>query len=96
MERASSNSWPETSSEPNPKTAHDGVAGYELALNYCGVPFRVIPRTPAEMKTTARPCLVSVNAREQALHPCRNLVVREGGTWVLGHQGERLLDLLTY
>jgi len=82
--------------ETNPRTVREGVAGYDLALNYCGLPFRLIPRAPAEMRTATRFHLLSVNEREQAARPCRNLMVKRGGVWALGHNGERLLDLLTY
>lgn len=82
--------------ESNPRAAKEGVAGYELALNYAGLPFLMVPRTAAEMKSKARFALISVNSREQAARPCGKLVMKKGGEWVLAHNGERLLDLLTY
>jgi murein DD-endopeptidase MepM/ murein hydrolase activator NlpD len=80
----------------NPTTDKNGIAGYELALNFNGVPCEIIPRSAAEMKSTARFQLVSVNDAEQRKNPARHLVVRKGSGWVLGPAGTRLLDLLTY
>lgn len=82
--------------EANPRASKEGVAGYELALNYAGLPFLMVPRSAAEMKNSARFGLVSVNAREQAARPCGKLVMKKGGEWVLTQHGQRLLDLLTY
>ncbi len=82
--------------EPNPTAARLGVAGYEIALNYCGVPIRIIPRASSEFPSAAKYRLLSVNAAEQAKNPCRRLVSRSGSRWVLTSAGTRLLDLLTY
>lgn len=80
----------------NPVSEREGVAGYELRLNYAGVPFEVIPRAASEVRGSARFVLLSVNEAEQQRRPCRRLVVRRGARWELGSSGLRLLDLLTY
>src|SRR5262249_428469 len=30
--------------QPNPRAQKEGIAGYELALNFIGIPFQIIPR----------------------------------------------------
>lgn len=82
--------------EANPRASQKGVVGYELVLNYAGLPFQMVPRASDEMKAKTRFSLISVNEREQAARPCGKLVMKKGGEWTLTHNGERLLDLLTY
>src|SRR5258706_8027951 len=38
----------------NPVAAKEGIAGYEIALNYNGVPFALMPRAASEIKGGAR------------------------------------------
>jgi len=71
------------------------VAGYEIALDFNGLPFELIPRTAAQCKGPAKFQLVSVNEAEYAKNPCRRLVTRQGSRWELGGNGLSLLDLLT-
>jgi hypothetical protein len=73
--------------KPNLLAQKEGVAGYELALNFNGLPVELIPRAASEMKTKSRFVLLSVNAPEQAQHPCR---------WQLAPHGLQLLELLAY
>jgi len=80
----------------NPATAREPIAGYELALDYNGLPFEAIPRTESEVKGSAKYELLSVNEAEYAKNHCRKLVVRRGSHWQLGNEGINLLDLLTY
>jgi peptidoglycan LD-endopeptidase LytH len=80
----------------NPVAEEEGVAGYEMALNYNGVPFQLIPRAPSEMTGAGRFHLLSVNEEEYERNPCRRLVVRKGSRWELGRNAETMLDLLTY
>lgn len=72
------------------------IAGYEMALNFNGVPFELIPRHASEMKTKARFQLLSVDEAEYRKNPCRRLVVKKGNRWELANNGLHLLDLLTY
>lgn len=74
----------------------EGIAGYEVALNYAGVPFELIPRAASEIKSKAKYSVLAVNAAEQAQNPCRGLVTRRGNSWGLTSKGTRWLDLLTY
>jgi murein DD-endopeptidase MepM/ murein hydrolase activator NlpD len=76
--------------------APDRIAGYEIALDFNGLPFELIPRTASEMKGSARYQLVSVNEAEEEKNPCRRLVRRRGNQWELAGNGINLLDLLTY
>jgi murein DD-endopeptidase MepM/ murein hydrolase activator NlpD len=71
------------------------VAGYEIALDFNGLPFELIPRGAAEMKGPAKYRLLSVNEAEAAKNPCRRLVTRESGRWELANNGRSLLELLT-
>ncbi len=81
---------------PNPLTAQQGVAGYELALNYTGVVCELIPRTPAEMKGVTRPKLLSVNATEAKQNRCGHFVIQKGNSWQLTSKAIEWLNLLTY
>ena len=80
----------------NPLAGTEGVAGYEISLNYNGVPFRLIPRAASEVQGRSRFELLSVDEGENRRNPCRGLVVKRGGRWRLGHNGEKLLELLTF
>ena len=78
----------------NPRAEQEGVAGYEVALNYNGVAFALLPRAASEIKGTGRFQLLSVNESEYHAHPCRRLVVEHGGHWQLTDRGVRELELL--
>jgi murein DD-endopeptidase MepM/ murein hydrolase activator NlpD len=78
----------------NPRADQAGVAGYEVALNYNGVAFALLPRAASEIRGTGRFQLVSVNEGEYHAHPCRRLVVEHGGHWQLTDRGVRELELL--
>lgn len=82
--------------QPNPIAKSEGVAGYEIALNYCGVPFEVIPRAASEIKGKAKYELLSANEAEYHKNPCRRLITQKGDKWQLAPRGIQLLDLLTY
>ena len=81
--------------KPNPIAAKEGVAGYEIALNFNALPFELIPRAESEIKGKSKYQLLSVNAAEQQKNPCRKLVVQKGGRWELSSSGIRTLSLLT-
>lgn len=76
-------------------TQKSGIAGYELVLNYTGLPIRLIPRTAAEIPGQAKVQLLSVNATEAANDACRKLVTKRGSRWELAYAGTQLIDLLT-
>ena len=80
----------------NPVAEREGVAGYELSLNYNGLPCQVIPRAASEMKRRSRVQLLAVNEAEYREHPCRKLVVTKNGRWELANNGLHLVGLLTY
>jgi hypothetical protein len=82
--------------EPNPKAEQEGVAGYELALNFNGLAYRLIPRAASEIKGPAKFQLLSVNEAEQQARPCGHLVTKRRGHWELHPRGLQLLELLTY
>jgi murein DD-endopeptidase MepM/ murein hydrolase activator NlpD len=80
----------------NPIAEKQGVAGYEISLNYNGVAFALMPRAESEIKSRAKVQLLSVNEPEERANPCRHLVVKRGSHWYLGNEGQRAVDLLTY
>ena len=80
----------------NPQAAKEGLAGYEIALNFNGVPIELIPRTATELKSKAKFQLLSVNDAEAKKNPCRRLVTNRGSHWELAPQGIKALALLTY
>jgi murein DD-endopeptidase MepM/ murein hydrolase activator NlpD len=82
--------------KPNPLAEKEGIAGYEVALNYVGLPFELIPRAHSEIKGKSRIQLLSVNAAERQKNPCRKLVTEKGGRWEISSNGLHLLALLTY
>ena len=71
------------------------AAGYEMALDFNGLPFELIPRAAAHFKGPAKFQLISVNEAEYTKNPCRRLVARQGHGWELAKNGLSLLDLLT-
>ena len=80
----------------NPVAEKEGVAGYEIALNYNGVAFALLPRAASEIKGSAKIQLLSVNEAVQKANPCRKLVVKRGSHWQLTDKSIRELGLLTY
>ena len=82
--------------KPNPIAQKEGIAGYELALNFNGLPCELIPRAASEIKTKSRFQILSVNAEERQKNPCRKLVTQKGNHWDLGNNGLHLLELLLY
>ena len=88
---------------PNPTAEKEGVAGYEIALNFNAVAFELIPRAASEInpekigangKRTFE--LLSVNEAEYHKNPCRRLVVQKGSRWELTNHGIEALEMLTY
>jgi murein DD-endopeptidase MepM/ murein hydrolase activator NlpD len=80
----------------NPVAEKEGIAGYEIALNYNGLAFALLPRAESEIKSQAKIQLISVNENEARANPCRHLVVKRGRHWQLGNDGLRTVELLTY
>ena len=81
---------------PAPGAQAGGVAGYEIALNFNGVPFEFIPRSASQLKAKGKYQLLSVNEAEYRKNPGRRLVGQKRGRWELTSHGSSLLDLLTY
>ena len=80
----------------NPVAEKDGVAGYDLALDFNGIPVELVPRAASEFRSKGRYQLLSVNEAEYRKNPCRRLVVERGNHWELGRHGIELLDLITF
>ena len=81
--------------KPNPVAQKEGVAGYEMAINYNGVAFELIPRAASEIKGKNKYQLLSVNEAEEKANHCRRYVMQRGGRWELAPHGLTLLDMLT-
>ncbi len=80
----------------NPVAEKEGIAGYEVALNYNGVAFALLPRAASEIKGSGKFQLISVNEAEERANPCRHFVVKRGSHWQLTDAGQRELEMLTY
>jgi len=80
----------------NARAEKEGVAGYELALNFNGLPFQLTPRAASEIKGKGKFQLLSVNQAEQQKNPCRRLLRERNGHWELTSRGLLWLQLLTY
>ena len=80
----------------NPRAQKEGIAGYELALNFNGVAFELIPRAASEIKGNAKFQLLSVNDAEYQKNPGRRLIAKKGAHWELTSHGLNLLEMLTY
>ena len=80
----------------NPIAEKEGVAGYEIALNFNGVAFALMPRAASEIKGSGKFQLLSVNEAEERANPCRHLVAKRGSRWELTDKGLHELELLTY
>ena len=79
----------------NPTAEKEGVAGYEVALDFNGVAIQLIPRAASEIKGKGKFTLLSVNEPEEAKNPGRHYVAKRGGRWELTSKGVEFLDLLT-
>jgi murein DD-endopeptidase MepM/ murein hydrolase activator NlpD len=80
----------------NPVAEKEGVAGYEMAIDFNGVAFELIPRANSEIKSKAKFTLLSVNEPEEKKNPARRYVVKRGNRWELTSHGIGLLELITY
>jgi murein DD-endopeptidase MepM/ murein hydrolase activator NlpD len=80
----------------NPVAQKQGVAGYEISLNFDGVPFALMPRAESEIKSRAKIQLLEVNEPVELANPCRGLLTRRSGRWQLANDGLRELEMLTY
>jgi peptidoglycan LD-endopeptidase LytH len=80
----------------NPQAELEGIAGFELVLNFAGLPFEIVPRAPSEIQSLEPVTLLSVNAEEKVRNPCGKIVVQRDGQWQLTNTGMRRIDLLTY
>ena len=76
--------------------AGEQAAGYEIALNFAGLPYELIPRAASEIKGKAPVQLISVNEAEYSRNPCRKLVRKQGSRWELTNAGQDLISLLTF
>jgi hypothetical protein len=81
---------------PGARAEKEGVAGYEVALNFNGVAFELIPRAASEITGKAKFQLLSVNEAEYHKNPARRLVAKKGARWELTSHGLNLLEMLTY
>ena len=80
----------------NPLAEREGIAGYEVACSFNGVPLRIIPRAASELKSPAKAVLLSVNEAEWRAHPCAKLVFKRGQAWTLLAHGQDLVELMGY
>ncbi len=72
------------------------VAGWEISVNWTGLPFAWTPLTSAEVVglTPDRPILLEVNADLERHHRCKTLAVSRRGGWTVGRDLETVLQQL--
>jgi murein DD-endopeptidase MepM/ murein hydrolase activator NlpD len=80
----------------NPVAAREGVAGYEIAVDFAGFPFLMIPRAESELESKSKITLLEVDAEEYKKGHCRQHVEKKGKGWALTRRGTEFLELLTY
>lgn len=80
----------------NPTATKEGIVGYEVSLNFIGIPIALTPRAASEIKSKTRIQLLSVSEAEYQKNPCRKLVTKRSGRWELANNGLNLIELLTY
>jgi len=81
---------------PNPRAQKEGVAGYELALNFMGIPFEFTPRSAAELQGIEPFQLQSTSEVVVQTFPCQHIVTLRHGRWELSHHGQEQLELFGY
>jgi hypothetical protein len=77
-------------------TDKQDIAGYEIALNFNGLPFELIPRGRSDFSGKSKFKLLSVNEQEALKNPCRGLLMKRAGRWQLTARALDLLGMLTY
>ena len=82
--------------KPNPLAEQEGIAGYEIALNFNALPFELIPRAASELKGRSKFQVLNVNEAKEKKNPGRRLLTQRSGHWELAHHGVQTLELLTY
>ncbi len=80
----------------NPVTEREGVAGYEIAVDFSGLPYLMIPRAESEIEGKAKIQLLEVDAEEYKKGHCRQHVEKKGKGWALTRNGTEFLELLAY
>ena len=80
----------------NPRAQKEGIAGYQVSLNFNGVPFALMPRAEAEITSRAKIQLLRVNEPVALANPCCDIVVKRGKHWQLGNDGTHEMELLMY
>jgi murein DD-endopeptidase MepM/ murein hydrolase activator NlpD len=78
------------------RAEREGIAAFEVSLDYNGVPFAWQPRARSELSAAPAVRLLAVDEAEFRRHTCRRLVVKRGQVWTLTAAGQELIGLLTY
>jgi len=80
----------------NPAAEKEGIAGFEVSINFNGLPFKLVPRSSNESRNLQRYQILSVNQKEAEANHCRKLLKKQNKNWTLTPTGLDLLDLLSY
>ena len=80
----------------NPQADQNGVAAYEIAFDFNGLPFQLVPRSPQEVDSTQKIKLLSVNEEQQRLRGCRHWIAKKQGAWTLTAKGRQWIEQLTF
>ncbi|MBG85983.1 MAG: hypothetical protein CMO80_03660 [Verrucomicrobiales bacterium] len=73
-----------------------GIDGYELVINFAGIPCQLIPRSKTEIPFEKSYSIIRVVEEEALSKRCRKLITKERGKWRLTRKGVEFLDLITY
>jgi murein DD-endopeptidase MepM/ murein hydrolase activator NlpD len=82
--------------KPNPTATANGIAAYDIALDFNGAPIELIPRAATELKSMSRVRLYGINDAEVSKHRCAKLLTTRKGRRELSYTGEQRVNLLTY
>ena len=74
----------------------DAPVAWDLALNFNGIPIRIIPRRGKIESFGVKYRIRHVDEDVRENHPCSGLVFRKGQKWVFTSKGQRLMNLLIF
>lgn len=80
----------------NTKVESEGISGWEIYLDFNGVPYTMIPRAASEISTNQKYTLIEVNGAEQELNPARHFLKKSGNSWVMTTRLTKYLDQLFF
>lgn len=80
----------------NATAEREGVAGYEISVDFSGLPYLMIPRAESEIEGEDKIQLLRVDDAEYKIGHCRQQVEKRGKNWALTQNGINFIELLIY